>query len=315
MAGRSNQPDDTEALLESYAPRVYGLLVRLVGRPDVAEDLTQETLLRAFRSLDTYEPQGKFQAWIFRIAVNLARDWIRRRPRDSAVSLDDGPDSAGAASATVKEMPPDAAMTRTDRAKRVESALAPAAGRPRSAAHAVLRRPAVQGHCTGHRRTARNGAGPGAPGAREVRGPDPRGRTMNTCPNETEWVLYAAGELDAARQSELRAHLAACRACSEEAARLGRGLRALRAIDRDAPMRAEAMEALRRRLRAAPVRRPTILTIIRQPPVAVGRSRRPPGRECGGVDPLADDAQRGADCQAHQDAGPLRDRQRHPGPD
>ncbi len=88
MTGRPNQSDDTEAMLEAYAPRVYGLLVRLVGRPDVAEDLTQETLLRAFRGLNTYRPQGKFQAWIFRIAVNLARDWIRRRPRDSAVSLD-----------------------------------------------------------------------------------------------------------------------------------------------------------------------------------------------------------------------------------
>jgi|WetSurMetagenome_2_1015567.scaffolds.fasta_scaffold20435_3 RNA polymerase sigma-70 factor, ECF subfamily len=123
MTGCPNQADDAKTLLQSYAPRIYGLLVRLVGRPDVAEDLTQETLLRAFRSLDTYRPQGKFQAWIFRIAVNLARDWIRRRPRDSAVSLDDGPDPAGAGSAVAAEMPPDAAMTLADRAKRVESAL------------------------------------------------------------------------------------------------------------------------------------------------------------------------------------------------
>jgi RNA polymerase sigma-70 factor, ECF subfamily len=124
MTGRPNQSDDTEALLAPYAPRIYGLLVRLVGRPDVAEDLTQETLLRAYRSLDTYRPQGKFQAWIFRIAVNLARDWIRRRPRDSAVSLDDGPEPVGSTAAISSEMPPDAAMTLSDRAKRVETALA-----------------------------------------------------------------------------------------------------------------------------------------------------------------------------------------------
>jgi RNA polymerase sigma-70 factor, ECF subfamily len=123
MTGRSSQADDTEALLVSYAPRVYGLLVRLVGRTDVAEDLTQETLLRAFRGFDTYRPEGKFQAWIFRIAVNLARDWIRRRPRDSAMSLDESLDPAASARTAIKEMPPDAAMTQNDRARRVEAAL------------------------------------------------------------------------------------------------------------------------------------------------------------------------------------------------
>jgi RNA polymerase sigma-70 factor, ECF subfamily len=124
MPARDSERDDLEAMLVSFAPRVYGLLVRLVGRTDVAEDLTQETLLRAFRSFDTYRPEGKFQAWIFRIAVNLARDWIRRRPREAATSLDDGPDPAIGAAASVKEMPPEAAMALRDRAQRVEAALA-----------------------------------------------------------------------------------------------------------------------------------------------------------------------------------------------
>jgi anti-sigma factor RsiW len=87
---------------------------------------------------------------------------------------------------------------------------------------------------------------------------------MNTCPIETEWVLYAAGELDAARQGELRAHLASCRPCARQAAQLARGLRALETIDRDVLMRPAAMDALRRRLRAAPARRPMILTILWQ---------------------------------------------------
>ncbi len=51
---------------------------------------------------------------------------------------------------------------------------------------------------------------------------------MSHCPNETDWVLYAAGELDAARQSQLRAHLASCPACAAEAGRSRRGLRAWR---------------------------------------------------------------------------------------
>ena len=88
MTGRTSEPEDPEALLASFAPRVYGLLLRLVGRPDVAEDLMQETMLRAYRSFGTYRPEGKFQAWIFRIAVNLARDWIRRRRREPSVSIE-----------------------------------------------------------------------------------------------------------------------------------------------------------------------------------------------------------------------------------
>jgi RNA polymerase sigma-70 factor (ECF subfamily) len=112
MAEKPGEHEDLSQTLMSFAPRVYGLLVRLVGRPDVAEDLMQETMLRAFRSLDTYRPEGKFRAWIFRIAVNLARDWIRRRPRDPL------------ASAPAPETSPEAAIMRGERAARVEAALA-----------------------------------------------------------------------------------------------------------------------------------------------------------------------------------------------
>jgi len=123
MTGRPGDPDDLERQLVLFGPRVYGLLVRLVGRPDVAEDLMQETLLRAFRSVDTYRPEGKLRAWIFRIAVNLARDWIRRRPRDAAASLDDGSDGP-LPSALAGHLPPEADLVRSERSRRVETALA-----------------------------------------------------------------------------------------------------------------------------------------------------------------------------------------------
>lgn len=122
MAEKPGEHEDLARTLMSFAPRVYGLLVRLVGRPDVAEDLMQETMLRAFRSLDTYRPEGKFRAWIFRIAVNLARDWIRRRPREPSSSPDEGSDPL--ASAPAPETSPEAAILRGERAARVEAALA-----------------------------------------------------------------------------------------------------------------------------------------------------------------------------------------------
>ena len=123
MTTGTGDSSDLETLLVTFAPRVYGLLFRLVGRTDVAEDLMQETMLRAFRSLGTYRPEGKFRAWVFRIAVNLARDWIRRQPREPSVSLDDGEDPPVAVSLRTIA-PPGAAMGRRESSKRVEAAIA-----------------------------------------------------------------------------------------------------------------------------------------------------------------------------------------------
>lgn len=60
--------------MELYSPRVFGLLYRLCGSREAAEDLMQETFLRVVRTIDRYEHSGKFEAWLFRIAANLARD-------------------------------------------------------------------------------------------------------------------------------------------------------------------------------------------------------------------------------------------------
>jgi anti-sigma factor RsiW len=88
---------------------------------------------------------------------------------------------------------------------------------------------------------------------------------MSRCPENTEWVLYAAGELPASRRSALEAHLEACATCRSEADVLRRGLAAMEVLDRDAPLRPEAVETLKRRLRAdadhRPARRPLVLVL------------------------------------------------------
>jgi RNA polymerase sigma-70 factor (ECF subfamily) len=65
-------------LLEEYVPRVYRLALRLTGDAHAAEDLTQETLLRAWRQLDRLRASGSARVWLFRIAANLWRDQLRR---------------------------------------------------------------------------------------------------------------------------------------------------------------------------------------------------------------------------------------------
>jgi RNA polymerase sigma-70 factor (ECF subfamily) len=63
----------------------------MVGDPALAEDLAQDTFLKAFRSLSSFDVNRKFSSWLFRIANNTAIDAIRRRPQ-GAVELD-GPET------------------------------------------------------------------------------------------------------------------------------------------------------------------------------------------------------------------------------
>jgi RNA polymerase sigma-70 factor (ECF subfamily) len=69
-----------EDLYRQHIGRVYGLCLRMTGRPESAEDLAQDTFVSAWRSLPGYEGRSSFSTWLHRIAVNtvLAR---RRSPQ------------------------------------------------------------------------------------------------------------------------------------------------------------------------------------------------------------------------------------------
>jgi len=60
---------------------IRAFLFRMVGTVEDAEDLVQETFLRAFRGLDRFRGGAALETWVFRIAANLARDHLRRRSR------------------------------------------------------------------------------------------------------------------------------------------------------------------------------------------------------------------------------------------
>lgn len=70
---------------------IYALLYRLTEDAEEARDLTQETFLQAFRSIAQFRGDADLRTWLYRIAVNKARNrwrWWRRRRRDRTVSLD-----------------------------------------------------------------------------------------------------------------------------------------------------------------------------------------------------------------------------------
>lgn len=69
-----------DELVREHADRVYRLAYRLSGDAQDAEDLTQETFIRVFRSLSSYQP-GTFEGWLHRITTNLFLDMVRRRSR------------------------------------------------------------------------------------------------------------------------------------------------------------------------------------------------------------------------------------------
>ncbi|MBO0863769.1 MAG: RNA polymerase sigma factor SigE [Mycobacterium sp.] len=75
-----------DELVRQHADRVYRLAYRLSGNQHDAEDLTQETFIRVFRSVQNYQP-GTFEGWLHRITTNLFLDMVRRRGRVRMESL------------------------------------------------------------------------------------------------------------------------------------------------------------------------------------------------------------------------------------
>jgi RNA polymerase sigma factor (sigma-70 family) len=67
-------------VVREHSPRVYRLAYRLSGNAQDAEDLTQDTFIRVFRSLAEFRP-GTFEGWLHRITTNLFLDMVRRRQR------------------------------------------------------------------------------------------------------------------------------------------------------------------------------------------------------------------------------------------
>ncbi|HVF66869.1 MAG TPA: sigma-70 family RNA polymerase sigma factor [Pyrinomonadaceae bacterium] len=78
-------------LVEERHGDIYALLYRLTEDPEEARDLTQETFLQAFRNIAGFRGEADLRTWLYRIAVNQARNrwrWWKRRRRDKTVSLD-----------------------------------------------------------------------------------------------------------------------------------------------------------------------------------------------------------------------------------
>ena len=90
--------DSFNQLILRWERPIYALAYRVIGREEDARDVCQETFLRAFRALPGFKGQAKFSSWLYRIALNLCRDWMRRQRRTLVVQVPEGVDPVELAS-------------------------------------------------------------------------------------------------------------------------------------------------------------------------------------------------------------------------
>jgi RNA polymerase sigma-70 factor, ECF subfamily len=90
LMARAGREAAYRELIRRYERPIFALLFRMVRDRELAEDLSQETFVKALNAIESYRPEFKFSSWIFKIANNAAIDHLRRRELDT-LSLDGSP--------------------------------------------------------------------------------------------------------------------------------------------------------------------------------------------------------------------------------
>jgi len=92
VRARGGEAEAFEAIVRSYQRRVYGVALRMTRRHEVADDITQETFVRAYSHLNRFELGRPLAPWLTRIAVNLSINHLNGAPkRERPFSDGDGP--------------------------------------------------------------------------------------------------------------------------------------------------------------------------------------------------------------------------------
>jgi RNA polymerase sigma-70 factor (ECF subfamily) len=86
---RKGRQDAFDTLVRTYADRVYGIVLPMVRNREDARDISQEVFLKVYRGIGTFSGQSSLSTWICAIAVNAARDCLRKQSRMSEVPYDE----------------------------------------------------------------------------------------------------------------------------------------------------------------------------------------------------------------------------------
>jgi RNA polymerase sigma-70 factor (ECF subfamily) len=110
-----------QLLVERYQDRIFGLSRHYTRNAVELEDLVQDTFIKAFRRLDSFQHQASFSTWLYRIAVNTCLDFLKRRGRSPVQAVEDPELLGGQSSADLA--PPDASLEREEIAQVTRAAL------------------------------------------------------------------------------------------------------------------------------------------------------------------------------------------------
>ena len=89
LAQRGDEDSFNQLVLRWERP-IYALAYRTLGREDDARDVCQEAFLRAYRALRGFKGEAKFSSWLYRITLNLCRDWMRKQRRTPVSQVPEG---------------------------------------------------------------------------------------------------------------------------------------------------------------------------------------------------------------------------------
>ncbi len=116
--------DSFNELIQRWERPIYALAYRQLGREEDARDVCQETFLRAYRGLGGFRGQSKFSSWLYRIALNLCRDWVRRERRTPTMQPPEDVDVRELARAHEPSESIEDLVLRNDLSRAVERAMA-----------------------------------------------------------------------------------------------------------------------------------------------------------------------------------------------
>jgi len=111
-------------LVETYQARIYNIIYGMVHNRDDAQELTQDSFIKAYKKLDTFNLGTKFYTWVCRIAVNTTIDFLRKHKNRQHLSFDEGigiQESAGVSDMHYESNPEQAAIQEETRQKIIEA--------------------------------------------------------------------------------------------------------------------------------------------------------------------------------------------------
>ena len=84
--------DAFRALVDAHSRSIFNLAYRMTGNQEDADEVVQETFLRAYKNLDKFELRSKFSTWVYRIAVNRCLDMLEKKKITGDYTISDDPD-------------------------------------------------------------------------------------------------------------------------------------------------------------------------------------------------------------------------------